>query len=258
MLRSLITSLYDSLWARGLFQEAFGCDCDGSNAVYGKVGDASAFVFRRLKKKNIWPPYSQSGLWTEEDIFDLIELLYDCVSEGCGQRTMGWRDCTHFELFNPHLGKLVIREEVNDILRDYGNGFSLSVEGEIGHLAPSGMSDLEEAKLPATTARAIVEKVESALRKFKRRGASWDERRDAIRDLADALEYQRAQAKELLLPKDERDLFELANNFGIRHHNKGQRTEYDKDIWYSWMFYYYLSTIHALSRIIERSAESAA
>ena len=46
--------------------------------------------------------------------------------------------------------------------------------------------------------------------------------------------------------------FEIANNFGIRHHKVGQRTDYDKPIWYSWLFYYYLATIHAAVRLIDK------
>ena len=52
---------------------------------------------------------------------------------------------------------------------------------------------------------------------------------------------------------DEGDLFNIVNNFGIRHHNDAQKTQYDKPIWYSWMFYYDLATIHAAVRLIERA-----
>ena len=74
-----------------------------------------------------------------------------------------------------------------------------------------------------------------------------------MRDLADVLEFLRPQAKLVLASKDESDLFELANSFGIRHHNQRQKTGYDSAIWHSWMFYYYLATIHAVTRLIERS-----
>ena len=79
-----------------------------------------------------------------------------------------------------------------------------------------------------------------------------DERRDAVRDLADVLEYLRPQVKAVLQKKDESALFEIANNFSIRHHNAQQQGDYDKAIWYSWMFYFYLATIHAAVRLIER------
>ena len=57
---------------------------------------------------------------------------------------------------------------------------------------------------------------------------------------------------EHLNKKDENDIFNIANNFGIRHHNKDQQTEYDKAIWYSWIFYYYLATVHAVLRMTNK------
>jgi len=48
-------------------------------------------------------------------------------------------------------------------------------------------------------------------------------------------------------------LFNIANNFSIRHANEKQKNSYDKNIWYSWMFYFYIATIHALLRIKERA-----
>jgi len=80
-----------------------------------------------------------------------------------------------------------------------------------------------------------------------------DEKKDAIRDLADVLEYLRPRLKDVLSSKDENDLFNLANNFGIRHHNANQKTDYDKEIWYPWMFYYYLATIRACISLLRKA-----
>jgi CRISPR/Cas system CSM-associated protein Csm5 (group 7 of RAMP superfamily) len=52
--------------------------------------------------------------------------------------------------------------------------------------------------------------------------------------------------------KDESDLFKIANEFGIRHPKKNQKQDYDKAIWYNWMFYYYLATIHACLKLIKK------
>lgn len=70
------------------------------------------------------------------------------------------------------------------------------------------------------------------------------------------LEFLRPKLEQVLTSKDESDLFNTANNFGIRHHNERQKTDYDKSIWYSWMFYYYLATIHAALRLIEKQEEN--
>jgi hypothetical protein len=66
------------------------------------------------------------------------------------------------------------------------------------------------------------------------------------------LEYLQKDVK-LYLKGDEPDLFNIANNFGIRHHNQNQKTNYDQALWLSWMFYVYLATIHLVARKIEQA-----
>jgi hypothetical protein len=78
------------------------------------------------------------------------------------------------------------------------------------------------------------------------------ERRNAVRMLADILESLRPKLKLVLTHKDEDDLFNIANNFGIRHKNERQKTDYDP-LWLSWMFYYYLATIHFVTRRLEKT-----
>jgi hypothetical protein len=50
--------------------------------------------------------------------------------------------------------------------------------------------------------------------------------------------------------KDESAIFDLANNFAIRHHNPNQKANYDRAIWYSWIFHFYLATYHAAVRLL--------
>src|SRR5690349_16089662 len=90
--------------------------------------------------------------------------------------------------------------------------------------------------------------------RFRSRNSTKADRRQAVRELADALEAIRGEIKEEMLPKDERELFLLANGFGIRHNNREQRSDYDDAIWLTWAFYVYLATIHAVLRLKERQA----
>ena len=64
----------------------------------------------------------------------------------------------------------------------------------------------------------------------------------AILKLAGVLEYLKKDKilSQILDKGDSSDLFNIANRFGIRHHNPDQKTEYDKDIWYDWIFQYSL------------------
>lgn len=66
-------------------------------------------------------------------------------------------------------------------------------------------------------------------------------------------EYLRPKLQSIISSKDEADLFNIANNFSVRHHNDKQKNEYDESIWLSWMFYFYLATIHTIIRKLKTS-----
>jgi hypothetical protein len=142
-------------------------------------------------------------------------------------------------------------QKVNELLTLYKHPFMLSETGEILHKPEKGFERMFEADIPSSDEN-VYARVETAITRFRRHGASLDDRRQAVRDLADVLEYLRPQLKTLLNNKDEGDLFNIANNFGIRHHNDKQKTNYDAAIWLSWMFYFYLSTIHVVLRKLEK------
>jgi len=149
-----------------------------------------------------------------------------------------------------NLGKSSYRDAINPILYRYKK-VELSENGEILQSIEEGFEPLFNAPIP-TSDDSIKTKINSAIYKFRRVASTIDDRRDALRDLADGLEFLRDQIKTVFIKKDEADLFNIANSFGIRHHNVKQKTDYDTGIWHSWIFYCYLSTIHACLRLIER------
>jgi hypothetical protein len=118
-----------------------------------------------------------------------------------------------------------------------------------------GFENLIAANIP-TENEDIRNKVGHAIDKFRHHKSSLHDRRAAIRELTDVLEYLRPKAKAILSKKDDDDIFNIANNFSIRHYNQLQRDLYNKPIWYSWLFYFFLATIHAVSRLIEEDAAS--
>jgi hypothetical protein len=128
----------------------------------------------------------------------------------------------------------------------------LSSTGEVLHAAEDGFQPIFEADAPTSDGN-VRSKIASAVLRYRRHGSSIEERKIAVRDLADVLEYLRPQIKAILDRKDEDDLFNIANNFGIRHHNLNQRTGYDAALWLSWMFYFYLATIHVVLRKLDLS-----
>jgi hypothetical protein len=254
--KHLFLAIYNGLADAGAFQQVLGFVCVDAGFVAGTAGrDPEAFVFRKLRKHSIWPIPDHIDRYSEDDLFDVIELLHDCVSKGLDGQFHSYAECGwHYATFDQDAGRNEYRTALNEILRDYGRGYRLSRHGEVVSLAPPGLGDLESAPGPPGDPDKIQGRVASAVRKFRRRAATPDERRDAIRDLADVLEYLRPQLGAVLLSKDEAELFNLANNFGIRHHNQKQKTAYDGAIWHSWMFYYYLATIHATTRLLARKS----
>jgi hypothetical protein len=257
MLREFFFVIYTTFEAKGYFQERFGINCtDGY--ISGSVGDIGLYSFRKLRRKDLFPIWTSKNSLSEDEIFDLIEFLYDHATqpiESSGHYHQ-FNDCGyHYSEFIQGGAQEEFRKEVNDILRDYGGGFELSAKGEILGLPGRTLEPLLQAIIPSNETNNITSRVELAVEKFRRRRSSLEDRRDAIRDLSDVLEYLRPQLNQVLTRQDENDLFNIANNFGIRHHNKKQKTDFDKAIWYSWIFYFYLATIHAAVRLLEKHDE---
>jgi len=259
MLIKLFSTLYFQLDGEGYFQQDLGFYCVDAGFIPGTLGhDIEGVLLLELRKTNLAPIGRQLDKYSEDDLFDIIEFLYDHCSKPVERSYHSYSDCGwHCSTFDRAAGHAEYREKINRILAIYQEGYELSADGEILSLPESGLAGLMEAPVPTTDPQNIEARVEAARLKFRRHRSSLDDRRDAIRDLADVLEYLRPKLKGVLKDKDESDLFNLANNFGIRHHNEAQKIQYDKPIWYSWLFYYYLATIHAVVRLIAKADQQA-
>lgn len=255
ILKRLFSDAYTELENDGYFQEYFGYECVDAGKVNGKLGEnVDAQIYRLLRKDNLWPVREKINDYSEYDLFDVIEFLYDHVSKPI--ETEGayhsWNQCGwHYAEFDKLLGQWHFTEKINEILAGYETGFEMNNNGLILVKDESGLANIYSANIP-TDRDDIKSKVDLAVQKYRQSRSNLEERRIAIRELADILEILRADAKKYLNKKDEDDLFNIANNFSIRHANDKQKINYDRDIWYSWMFYFYLATIHALFRIKDR------
>jgi hypothetical protein len=258
--------------ACGYLEQAFGGYCVDAGEVEGSLGsDPNVYFLQATGRRDIWPydatiaapgavfPEDQPSvprwsLWDEDTWFDVLEALHDLVSKptdgwyhdfsGCG-----W----HYSEFEAPAGQSEFRDEISYVLRMGEPAYEMNGEGEIVAATPEEFRDLVEASFPEGTEHDEVEaKVAVAIRSFRARGATKADRQHAVRDLADVLEHLRADMKTVMLSADENDLFNIANNFGIRHNNRVQRRDYDDATWLRWMFYVYLATIHAVLRIRAR------
>jgi hypothetical protein len=209
MLRRLFYTIYSEFSSNFYFQEAMGYECIDEGIVAGRLAqDIEAAMFKRLRKFDLWPIDEKYMAYSEDDLFDVMEFLYDCVSKPVDGRYHSYASCGwHYNVFDPATGRAEYRLEVNAILQDYRSGYELSEAGEILEGGPSWMAALANAQLPVYDPLNVETRVDAAILKFRRRGTPIDDKRDAIRDLADVLEFLRPKLKKVLASKDESDLF---------------------------------------------------
>lgn len=138
---------------------------------------------------------------------------------------------------------------MNQLLDTTSFDFRLAETGEdTGRMVrrvPNGLGRL----MDEVVADAAVEDPEAhAISLFRKRGATREDRRSAVVALAGILEERRELLKDRLLTKDEGALFEIANNFDLRHRKADQRSDYNAEF-LEWIFYWYLATVHLTKRL---------
>ena len=110
-----------------------------------------------------------------------------------------------------------------------------------------GTEDIIVAAL-AQTGQAHHDDVEHAIAMFRSRGRDVPTMRSAVVCLAGVLEAERDILKVELLKKDSGALFDIANNFDLRHRKADQKTDYDP-AFLEWLFDWYLSTINPVKKL---------
>ncbi len=253
-LLTLFGAVFEQFEEKQYFDEAFGFHCVDQGWIPGTIGkQPDVYFLRCLRKSGLWPIKKELSSYTEDDLFDVIELLYDLVSEPLEGTHHSWENCgMHYSTFNQPSGRAKFRSEINEILSDYKEGYELVENGEVVEKADKGVETLLTATLPRVLGTDATGIVEEAIALFRRRHATPTDRKNAVRMLADTLELLRPKLKSAISAKDEADLFNIANNFAIRHNNDKQKTRYDRSLWLSWMFYFYLATLHYALRRLEK------
>lgn len=266
----LLINEIDSFRARDYFQQAFGYECVDAGLVTGSTGaNPSAHFLKTIGRSAIWPywepepgeyyagfetPPARWQNWDRDTLFDVVEVLHDLVSKPVEGRAHTFNNCgVHYHTFDRAEGRVEFRHAMNDILARGEPGLRFNDAGELVELAPEAFRPLLAAPIPSGADHDLVdEKIEAAKRRFEARGSDNEEKRIAVRDLVDVMEVIRPDVKESFLSKDEAALYNLANNFSIRHNSRAQRGDFDQDTWLRWMFYVYLATIHATLRLRKR------
>jgi hypothetical protein len=220
------------------------------DGVWGSsTDDIESTFFIELKMVNLYPVEDYINDYDEATLFSVIEFLYDYVSEPQTKTYHHWDNCGwHTRDYDAKKGKLEYQKRLNEILRQYSRGYELSNTGEIQEIAPTGLETLLEENINTKTPESIEDRIQHAKDKFRRYNASLNDKRDALRELAAVLEFLKKEGI-TLSKKDDSDLFQIMNQFDIRHHNKLQQGDYDKDAWYDWIFYTTLASINALLKL---------
>src|SRR6266508_2266098 len=121
-LRRLFLISFRNLEAAAYFQEAFGFNCVDEGWLDGTAGpNLDAFFFQRAGKNELWPfdPNEKhtspwGGVQSEDDLFDVIEVLFDIVSQPVEGWDHPYNSCGwHGETFDRKSGQSTFRSEMN-------------------------------------------------------------------------------------------------------------------------------------------------
>jgi len=209
---------------------------------------ALALAFQLFPIDKWWEPDI-----TEDHVFDALEFLYDYVSKpgepvGMTSEIGGY----YYDRYDDAAGRADFRGKTNAFLADYNHGYELTEEGIVLALGTDGLQYIVNAEIIPYDEANVDSKVRNAITKFRNWHLALAEKKEAIRELADVFEWLKKTKglTAVLDAKDESAIFDLANNFAIRHHNPNQKRNYDQAIWYSWIFHFYLATYHAAVRLL--------
>jgi hypothetical protein len=255
--RWAFTGSVAELESRGYLDRAFPRACiDDHEEV---ECDRAAELAKRLGITGLWPFAPDE--WVDDTFYGLIEVYHDLVARPRLRQFHDYGDCGwHYSQFSVTAGREVYRWKVNELLQVAGIDFRIADSGEDqGRLIArfdDGRSTLVADVLDHSQPNTV-ERVDHAVALFRRRGATAEDKRSAVIALAGILEERRKLIKAELASADEGALFQIANNFAIRHQSKQQRGDYDP-AFLDWFFWWYLGTVELTNRIISSQEDKSA
>jgi hypothetical protein len=218
--------------------------------------EVETFFLERVRSTRPWQ-YLLQLTWSDrlqepptsvDEVLDFVQALYEIAAIDVMEED---EDSTSSARAR---GRARMREVVDPVLNLLEPALALAGDGAIVQVTPSVFEPLVEHPLPADVATEdIAEDVGAAVHQFRRRHATAADRHGACVRLAGVLESLREQGEiRPALGADEGRLFEIANQFAIRHRNARQRTEYDQEVFHEWIFYVQLAAIRLAARLRAR------
>jgi hypothetical protein len=255
--RQLIADALYDLASCGYFEDAFGSSCT-DNADSPET-DGQARLAEEVKTDlEVWPVRHLNGAavvpdgWNSDYFLDVLEALDHLVAR---PRRRWWHDYAgewDYRDFSRRSGQAVLRWRINAVLDRSDMGLRLADSGRDAGLIVRSAGPVREAlvtQVLATPDRSVQGRVSHAVELFRGRHASQEQKHSATRALADVLEQRKAVLKTELFTGDSNALFQIANQFGIRHMNEQQKTDYPT-AFLDWVFWWYLATIELTDRLI--------
>ncbi|MGC2107959.1 MAG: hypothetical protein WA655_00490, partial [Candidatus Korobacteraceae bacterium] len=145
---------------------------------------------------------------TEEHVFEALEFLHDHVSrpgvmvDAITETGFNYSD---YDSYDKRAGRAEFRRAANAFLVDYKSGFELTRDGIILALGADGLQHILSAEIIAYDEANVDSKVRNAIVKWRNRRLSLEEKKAAIRELADVFEWLKKTKKlaEVLDRKDD-------------------------------------------------------
>jgi hypothetical protein len=231
-----------------------------------RIEDPEAWLMLAFGIEGLWPylaeprrlaehatlasPFSDQGL-----LLEILELLHrDVVS-----RPVTDEEGIFEGSYDRGGGQRRLREELAPILARLDPPLEMRSDGEIAPRSAIGLEALSDQPLPSSAgADDVRDKVQDAIRLFRDRGASVEGQLAALTQLASVLERLRDDGRlvDAMARKDSGTLFDIANNYGIRHDNAGQRRDYGP-AFREWIFHAYLAAIRFSTRVADEEGSEA-
>ena len=251
----------------GYFEDAFGSHCPDSCDDPDSQGQR--ILAERLKVDlALWPLYARSNVftgtikvhedWPDDVFFDVIEALDEMVARPRQRSWHSFHEGWDYDDYVRSAGQSVYRWKVNEVLARTNLGLRLAESGtDAGILVRAtddARAELVERALLTPNAEDGGD-LEHAVRMFRGRTASREDKRSAIVSLARVLEHRRDLLKDKLTRKDEGALFHIANAFDLRHRNDQQQADYGEEF-LDWIFWWYLGTVELSNQLLRRDGST--
>ncbi len=269
-------ALIAELAVLGYFEDAFGSECDDSHDDPAEQGQRALAERLELDAVRLWPLHSwqdgtlgQSGVhqnWPDEVFFEVVEALDERVARPRQRRWHSFHQGWDYSDYSRPAGQAVYRWRVNELIGRSQVPLNLAKSGDdaglLVHASGDPRDQLTDSALQTEDFRDRME-VQHAVALYRARVVSREQKRSAIVTLGRVLEQRRPLVETSLTKKDAGALFQIANEFDLRHrravtHGKAQRDDYD-EAFLDWVYWWYLATVELTNQLLrEPTAEPVA